>query len=253
MKSIKELSDVYYEAVEAGDIGPYFPTTYAGLNDKIHGFQPQKLYILAGRPSMGKTAMAIDMAIGVAEGKGTVLFYSVESSEREIYERVHANVSGEAERLVVLPLYIDDNGGIGSNDIGNDCHEYSPDLVVVDYIQLMKTSGEGLRTEQLGAICGELKAISKVANCSMLVLSQLNRRVAMSEDHRPQMYDLRESGNLEQDADVIMMLHRPSYYYGDLIANDDWRTELIIRKNRSGPVGTVYLDFEPEDMKFYDI
>lgn len=248
MKSLQELSEQYYDDVREGRLPPFMPTPYADLNELLHGFVRGQMYILAGRPSMGKTAMAIDMAMSVAEDGHTVLFFSVESSEREIYERIYKNVGGSKELLNGSPVFIDDTGGLNLGSIGGYCDNHAPDLVVVDYIQLMQTSGQGLQTDQLGEVCSGLKSIAKTNNCSILVLSQLNRRVDSAEEKRPQLYDLRASGNLEQDADVVMMLYRADYYR-DLPTND-WETECIVRKNRNGPIGYCKLDFDPSTMRF---
>jgi replicative DNA helicase len=248
LKSLKELSDDYYEDIRDGVLPLFMPTPYEDLNVLLHGFIRGQMYILAGRPSMGKTAMAIDMAMSIAMDGHKVLFFSIESSEREIYERVYKNVDGSRELLQDSPLFIDDMGGLSLGSINNYCVDLSPDLVVVDYIQLMSTSGKGLQTDQIGEVCSGLKNIAKESNCSVLVISQLNRRVDSAEEKRPQLYDLRASGNLEQDADVVMMLYRADYYRD--IPTGDWETECIVRKNRNGPIGYCRLDFDPDTMRF---
>jgi replicative DNA helicase len=267
-----------------------------GLNDldnKLGGLQKSNLIILAGRPSMGKTALATNIAWNVARSGTPVLFFSLEMSKSELAMRLMAaeiEISSEKLRRGMTnedeirklvehgtlvretPLHIDDRGGI---TIAQLCararrakRRHNIELLVIDYLQLLsgtKRARDG-RTQEVSEITVALKALAKELNVPIIALSQLSRQVEQRADKRPQLSDLRESGSIEQDADVVMFVYREEYYLERLQPAEDevekfaeWfrnmqkaagKAEVIIGKQRHGPVGTVSLAFEAQFTRF---
>jgi replicative DNA helicase len=251
-------------------------TGYFELDDMTSGFQPTQLIVLAARPSMGKTALALNICehVALAEKRG-VLFVSLEMGETEICERflcAHSKVDNyklktgkglghndmktlgkSYEVLNKAPIFIDDTPARNVLQITANARRlkrrHNIGLVVVDYIQLIDAEGDGResRQEQISKISRRLKQLARALEVPVIALSQLNRAVESREDRRPRMADLRESGAIEQDADLVLLLHRPEYYDAN---EQPGIAEVIIAKNRSGATGTVKLTFLKNFMRF---
>jgi replicative DNA helicase len=240
-------------------------TGYPRLDGETAGLQPSELIILAARPSMGKTALALNIAENVAVQQQTpVAIFSLEMSKESLLLRLLSSVgrinahslrtghlsrqdwNGVSESLGKLagsPLWIDDSASITVLEMGAQLRrlkrEQDVSLVIVDYIQLIATRGRfGNRNEEVSSISRSLKALAKELRVPILVLSQLTR-APEREDRRPQLADLRESGAIEQDADVVLFIHRPDFYKKDLPEDQRNGAELIIAKQRNGPVGIL--------------
>jgi len=280
------------------------------LDYKLGGFRNSDLIILAGRPSMGKTALATNIAFNIArkykkgarpdgtEGAvhgGVVGFFSLEMSSEQLANRIlaaesqiksHELLSGRiqedefrrflevATELETIPLYIDDTPAVPISSLAARARRlkrrYGLDVLVVDYLQLVRpasTRGSDARVQEVSEITQGLKAIAKELDIPVIALSQLSRKVEDREDKRPQLADLRESGSIEQDADVVMFVFREEYYHERTKPSEDsdkfpeWqqraerlhgRAEVIIGKQRHGPIGTVELHFEGKYTRFSD-
>ena len=254
-----------------------------GLTDLDYdtaGFQKSDLILLAARPSMGKSALALTMAYNMAvRGDKSVAFFSLEMSAEQLVNRLLAmegpldsqhlrsgNLSeDEWERLVQgagvvggSHLIIDDTPGISVAELRSRCRKYKLehelDLVIIDYLQLMAGSGnrsQDNRQQEVSDISRSLKALARELDIPVLALSQLSRAVESRTDHRPMLSDLRESGAIEQDADIVMFIYRDEYYNKD--TDKKGVTELIIAKQRNGPIGTVELGFLPEQTRFVSL
>ena len=279
------------------------------LDYKLGGFRPSDLLILAGRPSMGKTALATNIAFNIAkqhrrgtkpdgsEGTvdgGVIGFFSLEMSSEQLANRIlaaeariksHELLSGKlsedqfrqflevARDLERIPLYIDDTPALPISGLAARARrlkrQFGLDCLVVDYLQLLRpaSSKDQGRVNEVSEISQGLKAIAKELDIPVIALSQLSRQVESRDDKRPQLSDLRESGSIEQDADVVMFVFRESYYHDRMKPPEDdekfpeWqakaeklhgRAEVIIGKQRHGPIGTVDLHFEDHFTKFSD-
>lgn len=242
------------------------------LDRHLSGLQPSDLVLLAARPSMGKTSLGVNMAISAADAGHNVAIFSLEMSKIQLTQRILSNCSlielqdiikgniedwqelaTAMEYVRGLGIYLDDTSGISLTELRSKCRRLSSqkglDLVVIDYLQLMTTdSGESNRQQEISTISRGLKALAKDLSCPVLALSQLSRAPEMRKDHRPIMSDLRESGAIEQDADVVMMLYRDDYYNED--SEVPGITEVIVTKHRNGPTGTVELYFDSKRAKF---
>lgn len=251
------------------------PTPFTDLNKLTSGLQPSDLIIVAGRPSMGKTAFALNLAQHAAVRAGkTVVIFSLEMSRDQLAMRMlssEANLDmqkvklGETtdddilrasealDPLTSASVYIDDTAGAGVAEIRSKCRRLKSrvglDLVVIDYLQLMQTSGKtDNRVQEISEMTRALKIMARELNVPIILLSQLSRSSDKREGKKPMMSDLRESGAIEQDADVIILLHRPAVYNPEL----DNTTEVIVAKHRNGPVDTVELMWVPQYAKFAD-
>ena len=267
---------------------------YYDLDELTNGFQPQELIIIAGRPSMGKSALALNIArnASVEYGK-TVAFFSLEMSKQQLVIRLlasEANISQNNLRRGIVPrgdwqklieasgklskakLFIDDTSDLSVLEIKSRARRIMAesgglDLVIIDYLQLIRPALAGKRRresreQEVSEISRSLKAMAKELKVPVIALSQLNRQVEHREDKRPRLSDLRESGAIEQDADVILFVHRPGLYrtgtdYNayeegepDRDITDDSFCELIVGKQRNGPTGIVYLNFSKECARF---
>ncbi len=240
---------------------------FVDLDKFTNGFQPSDLIIIAARPSMGKTAFVLNIAQHVAlREKKSVAFFSLEMSQEQVMMRMlgseaHVNLSdlrvgrvadsvwpkliNVANKFSEAPLYIDDTSGISPYEVRAKCRRLKAqkglDLVIVDYLQIMdlKTKVES-RERAIAEISRNMKALAKELKVPVLVLSQINRGVEGRTDRRPMLSDLRESGSIEQDADIVMMIYRDEYY--DRENNDNkGQAEIIIGKQRNGPVGSAKL------------
>lgn len=244
-------------------------TGYSKLDERTSGLQRSELIILAARPSMGKTALALNVAENVAVGSGKpVAVFSLEMSKESLLMRLLAShgridahkfrtghlgredwrrITGALGELGESPLWIDDSGSISVVEMGAKCRRLKKDkgleLVIVDYLQLVHARGRfNSRNDEVASISRGLKALSKELQVPVLCLSQLTR-APEREDRRPQLSDLRESGAIEQDADVVMFIHRPNAFKPDLPEEERNKSEVIIAKQRNGPTDKLNFVF----------
>lgn len=242
------------------------------LDDITCGLQPSELIIVAARPSMGKTSIVLNIVehVGVVEKKPVVIF-SLEMSAQQVAQNMlcsHARIDAHKLRMGFLddkqwsdlsyglgslseaPIFIDDTPGLTVLELRAKARrlkaQYDIQLVAVDYLQLMESSRAENRQQEISVISRRLKSLARELKIPVIAVSQLNRSVESREGHRPRMSDLRESGSIEQDADVIVLLHRDNYYNPD----KDNTAELIIAKQRNGPTGVVKLTFLSHFMRF---
>ncbi len=254
-------------------------TGYTDLDEITAGLQSSDMIILASRPSMGKTALTLCMARNAAvKGSTPVLYFSLEMSTEQLAQRLlcaEARVSSHRLRtgrlseeewqrlsewtgkLIEAPIYIDDTPAISVMELRAKARraksEYNIELIIVDYLQLMTASENfGSREQEIAYISRSLKALAKELDIPIVACAQLSRAVESRTDKRPQLADLRESGSLEQDADVVMFLFRPEVYgIVDEEGNtQEGRAEIILGKQRSGPIGSVFLVFQAEFLRF---
>lgn len=255
------------------------PTGFTDLDSKTSGLQPGDLIIVAGRPSMGKTAFALNIAEYVAVDVGLpVAVFSMEMGGTQLAMRMLASIGrldshrvrtgrltdDEWSRLTYAlgklheaPMHIDETGGMNPTDLRGRARRLKRQvgklgLIVIDYIQLMGTTRQGEnRATEVSEISRSLKALARELEVPIIALSQLSRKVEERTDKRPMMSDLRESGAIEQDADVILMMYREEYYKPD--TPDKGMAEVIIGKQRNGPTGTVNLTFLGEYTRFENL
>jgi replicative DNA helicase len=256
------------------------PTGFVDLDEMTRGLQGGDLVIVAARPSMGKTSLVLNIAQYVATQPGhSVGFFSLEMSKESLFLRLltaeaqvdghrllsgaiggkdYGRISHALETLSAMKLFIDDSANIGVLEMRAKSRrlqaEHGLSLLVVDYIQLM--SGRGRfenRTLELASISRSLKGLAKELNVPIVVLSQLSRAPEARSDHRPQLSDLRESGALEQDADVVVLIYRDDVYNKDPNSPDAGTAELILAKQRNGPTGVVRLAFLREQTRFANL
>lgn len=256
------------------------PTGFVDLDEMTRGFQPGDLVIIAARPSMGKTSLILNISQHVAvQPTMTVGFFSLEMSKESLFLRLltseaqidshrlmsgaigqkdYGRISHALESLSAMRLFIDDTANIGVMEMRAKARrlqaEHGLNLLVVDYIQLM--SGRGRfenRTLELAAISRSMKGLVKELNVPIVVLSQLSRAPEARSDHRPQLSDLRESGALEQDADLVILIYRDDVYNKDPNSESSGIAELILAKQRNGPTGTVKLAFLREQTRFANL
>ncbi len=256
------------------------PTGFRDLDGLLSGFQDSDLVIVAARPSMGKTAITLNIAAHVAiKEKRSVGFFSLEMGADQLADRLVSMESGVDSwkmrtgnlsdedfpkigyaygTLAEAPLYIDDSPSLNVMEIRSKCRrlqmEHGLDLVIVDYLQLMEGRGNSKgdnRVQEISDISRSLKTLARELKVPVVALSQLSRAVEARPDKRPMLSDLRESGSIEQDADVVMFIYRDDYYHKD--SERKGVTELLVRKHRNGPVGDVELFFVPEQTRFRSI
>ena len=254
------------------------PTGFIDLDYRTAGMQPSDLILIAARPSMGKTAFALNIAQYVAFKKNMpVAIFSLEMSKEQLVNRMFSLESGvdaqklrtgqlndqEWERLIESAgvigksnLIIDDTPGISISELRSKCRkyklEYNLSMVIIDYLQLMTGSGRtDSRQQEISDISRSLKAVARELNVPVIALSQLSREVEKRPDHRPMLSDLRESGAIEQDADVVMFIYRDEYYHRD--TERPGVSEIIVAKQRNGPIGTVELAWLPENTRFANL
>ena len=256
------------------------PTGFIDLDRQTAGLHPSDLVLIAARPSMGKTAFALNIAAYAAFKKDMcVAIFSLEMSREQLVSRLFAMESrvdsnairtgnltdDDWERLIEgvdivgnSKLIIDDTPGISVSELRTKCRKYKLEfglkMVMIDYLQLMSGSSRRAesRQQEITEISRSLKAIARELEVPVIALSQLNRSAETRSDHRPMLSDLRESGAIEQDADVVMMLFREDYYNKDADSQTNI-AEVIIAKQRNGPVGTVQLAWLPQFTKFANI
>lgn len=254
------------------------PTGFIDLDYKTAGMQPSDLILIAARPSMGKTAFVLNIAQHVAfKQNQTVAIFSLEMSKEQLVNRLlslESKVSSqnirtgnlsdyEWEKLVESAgvvgksnLIIDDTPGISISELRSKCRKYKLEhnlsMIIIDYLQLMSGSGRtDSRQQEISDISRSLKALARELHVPVISLSQLSRAVEQRPDHRPMLSDLRESGAIEQDADVVMFIYRDDYYNKDTELKNV--AEIIIAKQRNGPIGTVNLAWLPEYTQFANL
>jgi len=297
MKQTIEMASAAYKNDE-GIVG--VPTGLRDLDDKLGGLHQSDLIIIAGRPSMGKTSLATNIAFNAAQKlqdsgkKSSIAFFSLEMSSEQLSTRIiseQARISSNdirrgrisddqfdkfletSKNIAELPLYIDETPAISIAALSNRARRikrlFGLDMIVVDYIQLMRgtTYNKDGRVQEISQITQGLKAIAKELAVPVVALSQLSRQVEQRDDHKPQLADLRESGSIEQDADVVMFVYREGYYLSRkepreaTVEHAEWQAkmnevahlaQIIIGKQRHGPIGNVTLEFEERFTKFKD-
>ena len=297
MKQTIEMASAAYKN-EGGIVG--VPTGLRDLDDRLGGLHQSDLIIIAGRPSMGKTSLATNVAFNAAKHiqdsgkKSSIAFFSLEMSSEQLSTRIlseqarigsndirRGRISDEqfdqfletSKNIAELPLFIDETPAISIAAMSNRARRikrlHGLDMIVVDYIQLMRgtTYNKDGRVQEISQITQGLKAIAKELAIPVLALSQLSRQVEQRDDHKPQLSDLRESGSIEQDADVVMFVYREGYYLQRkepreaTVEHAEWQAkmndvahlaEIIIGKQRHGPIGKVTLEFEERFTKFKD-
>lgn len=297
MKQTIEMASAAYKN-EGGIVG--VPTGLRDLDDRLGGLHQSDLIIIAGRPSMGKTSLATNIAFNAAKfiqdngKKSSIAFFSLEMSSEQLSTRIlseqarigsndirRGRISDEqfdqfletSKNISELPLFIDETPAISIAAMSNRARRikrlHGLDMIVVDYIQLMKgtSSMKDGRVQEISQITQGLKAIAKELGVPVVALSQLSRQVEQRDDHKPQLSDLRESGSIEQDADVVMFVYREGYYLQRkepreaTVEHAEWQAkmnevahlaEIIIGKQRHGPIGKVTLEFEERFTKFKD-
>lgn len=255
-------------------------TGYRDLDNMTAGLQRSDLIILAARPAMGKTTLVTNLAYNVATiAKQPVLYFNLEMSKEQLVDRMLADASGvdawnirtgnlsdddfsklsEAMgEMAEAPIFIDDTPGLSVLEMRTKArrasHNQPLGLIIVDYLQLMQSNGNhnGNRVQEVSEISRGLKLIARELNVPLIALSQLSRSVESRTPPIPQLADLRESGSIEQDADIVSFIYRPGYYEPD---NPEYEniTELIIAKHRNGPVGKIGLYFHPERLRFMSL
>lgn len=260
-------------------------TGYRSLDSILSGLNPSDLIILAARPSMGKTALALSIAQKIAiesSQRKTVGIFSLEMSKEQLVDRMFCSILGvdswklqqgklddsdfqnmgmAMDLLNNSPIFIDDSVGMSITELKAKARrlqmEHGLDLVIVDYLQLMSSGTSnaysGNRVQEISEISRSLKALGRELHVPVIALSQLSRAVEMRNPKIPQLSDLRESGSIEQDADVVLMLYRKDYYEENLTEEEMGVTDVFIRKHRNGPVGKVSMRFDKSRMRFYDI
>jgi replicative DNA helicase len=254
-------------------------TGYRDMDNMTAGLQPSDLIILAARPAMGKTTLVTNLAYNVATlNKQAVLFFSLEMSKEQLIDRMLADVSGvdawnirtgnlsdedfaklsEASgEMAEAPIYIDDTPGMTVLEMRTKArraaHTQPLGLVIVDYLQLMqaRSRSDGNRVQEVSEISRGLKLLARELNVPVIALSQLSRSVESRSPQIPQLADLRESGSIEQDADIVMFIYREAYYNPE--TDRENITDLIIAKHRNGPTGKVELYFHPERLRFMSL
>lgn len=254
-------------------------TGYHDLDNMTAGLQRSDLIVLAARPAMGKTTLVTNLAYNVATiAKQPVLFFSLEMSKEQLVDRMLADssgvdawnirtgnlsdddfgkISGAMGELAEAPIYIDDTPGLSVLEIRTKArranHEHPLGLIIVDYLQLMQGNGRHSdnRVQEVGDISRGLKLVARELNVPVIALSQLSRSVESRSPQIPQLADLRESGSIEQDADLVMFIYREAYYNPE--TDRENITDLIIAKHRNGPTGKIELYFHPERLRFMSL
>ena len=297
MKQTIEMAQAAFKN-EEGIVG--VPTGLTDLDNKLGGLHQSDLIIIAGRPSMGKTSLATNIAYNAAKKlqdngkKSSIAFFSLEMSSEQLSTRIiseQARISSDfirrgkitddqfdkfietSKNIADLPLYIDETPAISVAALSNRARRikrlHGLDMILVDYIQLMRGSlnNRDGRVQEISQITQGLKAIAKELSVPVVALSQLSRQVEQRDDHKPQLADLRESGSIEQDADVVMFVYREGYYLSRkepreaTVEHAEWQAkmnevahlaQIIIGKQRHGPIGNVTLEFEERFTKFKD-
>lgn len=254
------------------------PTGFREIDEMTAGLQKGEMVVIAGRPSMGKTSFVLNLAEHIgADNKIPMAFFSLEMSKQQLAERFlcsrscidsqlvrkgilstaqHQELIRTGSELSEAPIFIDDSAGLTPLELRAKARrlrsQYGIQCVIIDYLQLMAIGGRvESRQQEISTISRQMKALARELECPVIVLSQLNRAAEGREGHRPRMSDLRESGSIEQDADVIMLLHREDYYHkGEPDYTETNLADIIIAKQRNGPTGSVGLVFNQQYTRF---
>ena len=271
-RGFEQIEAIFNNEGELTGVGSGFKD----LDEMTSGFQKGDMVLIAARPSMGKTTFALNIAEHAAlrEGKSVVIFSLEMSKEQLAYKLLCSeanvdmlslrtgnltpedwdNIARASGPLASAKIYIDDTAGVSVMEMRSKCRrlkmEYGIDLILIDYLQLMSGSGES-RQQEVAEISRNIKAIAKEMECPVIALSQLSRAPEQRADHRPMLSDLRESGSIEQDADLVMFLYRDEYYNKE--TEEKGIGECIIAKQRNGPVGTVKMAWIGAHSKFADL
>lgn len=282
-QTLLELGPMFNDALEhiealeqQGSDMTGLATGYVDLDRKLAGLQPANLVVVAARPAMGKSSLALGIAINVASQDESVALFSLEMSKEELVQRILSVVgkvdsmklrSGQlgplwqrvvdaASRMYQAPIYIDDSPVVTVTDIRAKCRRLKRkqglSLVVVDYLQLMEGSNRENRQQEISEITRNLKNLARELEVPIVALSQLNRSLEQREDKRPRLSDLRESGAIEQDADVVMFIYRHEYYHPEE-QEKKGIAEVIVAKHRAGSTGPVEMTFQPEFTRFANL
>ncbi|MFC1873928.1 replicative DNA helicase [Chloroflexota bacterium] len=290
---VRQVLDKYFETPvseeEEGGPLPYVLSNFIGLDEFLGGFQRSDLIVIAGRPSMGKTSFTLSIAGNAAIKQGAcVALFSLEMSRESLVFRLLASEADVDSRRIQIgrhtteeeekrimdaigvlseaSIYIDDSPQLRIVEMRSKArrlhYERGIDLIIIDYMQLMQGEGRGEnRVQEIGYISRSLKALARELHVPVIAVSQLSRAVEWRASHRPQLSDLRESGSIEQDADVVTFIYRDDYYF----KREEWEqlhpdrdypegiADVIIAKHRNGPTGEVKLHFLPKSAKFLDI
>ncbi len=284
--SLKELLDQTLKVIDSSDGKPFtgLQTGFAEFDEMTSGLQKGEMVVLAARPSMGKTALALNMMENIAALGNSVAMFSLEMGRQQLVQRIlcakggidsqrlrrnmlrkedYRALLGACESLQDCPIWIDDTPGLTLLSMRSKARrlkeKHGVSAVFVDYLQLMSSGGRvESRQLEVSEISRGIKAMARELEVPVICMSQLNRLAEQREGHRPRMSDLRESGSIEQDADVVLMLHREEYYHqGD----DDWQetnvdkrglAEVIVAKQRNGPTGVVRLSWDSRLTRFRD-
>jgi replicative DNA helicase len=275
--------------IESGKPLAGVPSGFTDLDRMTTGFYPGDFVIIGARPAMGKTSLALDFAINVAQQKeklGNVAIFSLEMSSMQLVRRMVSMISGVSggvlkspnisvdhykrladgcEKLYSLPVYIDDSSDVTPLEMRGKCRRLKADgglaMIVVDYLQLMRGSRRTEnRVQEISDIARSLKAMAKELEVPVVALSQLNRGVEGREDKRPVLSDIRESGSIEAEADMVMLLYRDAYYKAkeesrpqDYDPDNVEEAEIIIAKHRNGPTGKVIMGFQPAYARYRNL
>lgn len=256
------------------------PTGFRDLDNILSGFQPADLIILAARPSMGKTALALNIAQNIAKGSYSVGLISLEMSKEQLVERMFCSllevdswklrtgklteddfmrIGGVMDDMYSMKIFLDDSVGNSIAELRAKARrlqmEHGLNFLIIDYLQLMSTGRGGMnqmnRVQEISEISRSLKGLARELKIPILALSQLSRAVELRPNKEPQLSDLRESGAIEQDADVVMMMYREDYYEED--SERPGIADIFIRKHRNGPTGRAELMFKKEQLRFLSI
>ena len=251
-------------------------TGFVDLDKKLAGLQAANLVVIAGRPAMGKSSLTMNIATNAAAAGEAVAIFSLEMSKEEIVQRILSSVgkvdsmklrSGQlgplwqrvvdaAGRMYKAPIYIDDSPVVTVTDIRAKCRRLKRkrglSLIVVDYLQLMESYGQENRQQEIAQISRNLKNLARELEVPIIAVSQLNRSLESREDKRPRLSDLRESGSIEQDADVVMFVYRHEYYHPEE-QEKKGIAEVIVAKHRAGSTGPVEMTFQPEFTRFANL
>jgi replicative DNA helicase len=252
------------------------PTGYADIDYKLAGLRPANLVVIAARPGMGKSSLALGIAINAAIADNPVALFSLEMSKEELVQRILSSVAkvdsrklqtgqlgdlwprvvDAAGKMYKAPIFIDDSPVVTVTDIRAKCRRLKRKkglgLVVIDYLQLMQATTRENRQQEISEITRNLKNLARELSVPIIAVSQLNRSLETREDKRPRLSDLRESGAIEQDADIVMFIYRHEYYHPE---DNEKRglAEVIVAKHRSGQTGPVEMTFQPEFTRFANL
>lgn len=300
-KDFENLGLVSKKAETAGEVltsvlqerkekkGQGLMTEFKDLDNTTYGFKPSDLIILAARPGMGKTALVLQIALNVAKRDEAVLFFSLEMSAEQLVRRLESQITGFDNRKIEtnnlhqnelevlsnaqkqirkLNLHIDDTPANTINQMKIKAqqvkHKYGLELIIVDYLQLATDKNSNNREQEVSALSRGCKLLAKTLNVPVIALSQLSRKCEDRKDKRPMLSDLRDSGAIEQDADIVMFLYRDSYYQAKEVEHErnkyfsniettiNDKTELNIAKHRNGELKVIELDFEGKSISFKD-